>query len=284
LDKHDWPWSMALVPIMGIDLYELANNHMWRTEFGLTNWSTPAPEYMKLPHQGRFGTEVDWILYTFQNYYTLLNCGFHLRPTAGTANGVHPVPLGFGRVYVHLPARFNYQAWLKRFNEGRSFVTTGPMLLAEIDGQLPGFRFSAKPGKQRRIRVEGTVYSEQKVTALEVIVNGEVAQRLEPVGKQNRESAWEGKFNLSTELTGSGWVAVRCWEDREGGRVRFAHTAPSYFEVPGAPLRPSKEEVNFLIRRVEQEIERSSGVLPADAIAEYREALKAYHALSPKAR
>jgi len=31
LDKHDWPWSMALVPVMGVDLYELANNHIWRT-------------------------------------------------------------------------------------------------------------------------------------------------------------------------------------------------------------------------------------------------------------
>ena len=44
--------------------------------------------------------ERGWLDFTFQNYYLLLNCGFRLRPTGGTASGVHPVPLGFGRVYV----------------------------------------------------------------------------------------------------------------------------------------------------------------------------------------
>ncbi|MCH7663048.1 MAG: hypothetical protein IH859_04165 [Chloroflexi bacterium] len=32
------------------------------------------------------------------------------------------MPLGFGRVYVHLPGGFNYAAWMKGLNEGRSFV------------------------------------------------------------------------------------------------------------------------------------------------------------------
>ena len=30
LDKHNWPWSMAIVPIMPVDLFELSNNHVWR--------------------------------------------------------------------------------------------------------------------------------------------------------------------------------------------------------------------------------------------------------------
>ena len=49
-------------------------------------------------------------------------------PTGGTASGVHPVPLGFGRVYVHLPGGFSYKTWVSGLNQGRSFVTTGPML------------------------------------------------------------------------------------------------------------------------------------------------------------
>ncbi len=28
LDKHNWPWSMMLVPTMGVDLFELANKHI----------------------------------------------------------------------------------------------------------------------------------------------------------------------------------------------------------------------------------------------------------------
>ena len=302
LDKHDWPWSMALVPVMGVDLYELANNHLWRTEFGFTNWSTRAPPYMGLPNNGQSGGEIDWIQYTFHNYYTLLNCGFRLRPTAGTASGVHPVPLGFGRVYVHLPGGFSYDAWIRRFNEGRSFVTTGPMLLAKIDGQLPGFRFTGKPDKARRVRVEGTVVSEQPPSAVEIMLNGRVAYRFDCsqpgqrasenlsskgsvlVPRQNRDGAFETSFRRTVELTSSGWVAVRCWEPREGGRVRFAHTAPSFFDVPGEPQRPSKDEVAFLIRRVQEQIERSTGTLPPEAIAEYRKALTVYENIARNAK
>jgi len=264
LDKHDWPWSMALVPVMGVDLYELANNHHWRTEFGITNWSTPAPEFMGLPNEGRHGTELDWTLYTFQNYYTLLNCGFRLRPTAGTANGVHPVPLGFSRVYVHLPDGFRYDAWMKGLNEGRSFVTTGPMLLAD-----------AAP-----TAVSGTVLSEEPVKEVQAVVNGQVRHRIALRPERNAEGAWEARFRQPLKLDGTSWVALRCWETRAANRIRFAHSAPRWFDVPGQPLRPRQVEVAFLIGRVQDQIERSRGVLPPEAIAEYRQALETYERIA----
>jgi hypothetical protein len=260
LDKHDWPWSMALVPLLDVDLYELANNHHWRTEFGITNWSTPAPAWMGLPNQGRSGNDLDWTFYTFQNYYALLDCGYRLRPTAGTANGVHPVPLGYGRVYVHLPDGFSYEGWFKGLNEGRSFVTTGPMLLAEITPN----------------EVSGSVLSEERVSELEVIVNGEVRHRLALAPRKNAEGAWEAQFRQPLALAGTSWVALRCFEPRGRPPVRFAHTAPRWFEVRDAPLRPKRQEVEFLMQRVRDEIKRSRGVLPAPAIAEYERALAAY--------
>src|SRR3954454_7610148 len=54
LDKHNWPWSMMLVPVMGVDLYELANNHLWRTEFGFPDFGEPAADWMKV-ERGRQG-------------------------------------------------------------------------------------------------------------------------------------------------------------------------------------------------------------------------------------
>ncbi len=65
-------------------------------------------------------TESGWIDYGFKSYYALLNCGFRLRPTAGTASGVHPVPLGFGRVYVHRPQGFTYDGWIKGLDAGET--------------------------------------------------------------------------------------------------------------------------------------------------------------------
>jgi hypothetical protein len=260
LDKHDWPWSMALVPVMGVDLYELANNHHWRTEFGITNWSTAAPEWMALGSGSKGGGEGHWTLFTFQNYYALLDCGFRLRPTAGTANGVHPVPLGFGRVYVRQPEGFSYSTWLKGLNEGRSFVTTGPMLLADVVAN----------------EISGTVLSEAPVDQAEVIINGELQHRLVLTPEKNAEGAWEARFRQPLRLEGTSWVAVRCFERRAGGRLRFAHTAPVWFDVPGHPLRPRKEEVNYLLGRVQDQLTRSAGALPPAALAEYREALETY--------
>ncbi|MCZ7636301.1 MAG: CehA/McbA family metallohydrolase [Verrucomicrobia bacterium] len=283
LDKHDWPWSMALVPVMGVDLFELANNHHWRTTFALTNWSTPAPAWMNLPNQGRNGNERDWTLYGFQNYYALLNCGFRLRPTAGTASGVHPVPLGFSRVYVHLPDGFRYDDWIEGLDAGRSFVTTGPMLFATVNGHPPGYRTESTAGSRAALRVAGEVLSERPLEAIELVVNGEVVRRLEPHAVIDAHGAWDSRFEEVWSGEGSAWVAVRCWEPREQGRVRFAHTAPWFFDVAGAPVRPRRTEVEFLVQRVRDEIERSAGVLPAEALAEYRQALIAYEGLLRRA-
>src|SRR5690606_20001963 len=81
LDKHNWPWSMMLVPILGIDLYELSNNHIWETEFLYKDFGEPAPDFMEIEKDSEgLMTERGWIDYGFKNYYLLLNCGFHLRP------------------------------------------------------------------------------------------------------------------------------------------------------------------------------------------------------------
>lgn len=80
---------------------------------------------MKIELGSKGLTESGWIDYGFQNYYALLNCGFRLRPTAGTASGVHPVPLGFGRVYVNLPDGFSYDSWMESLGAGRTFGNPG---------------------------------------------------------------------------------------------------------------------------------------------------------------
>ena len=77
---------------------------------------------------------------------------------------------------------------------------------------------------------------------------------------------------------------MRCWEGRPDGRVRFAHTAPWHVDMPGQPLRPRKAEIDYLIRRVEEQIARSKEVLPAEALAEYQRALEAYRRIGERAR
>jgi hypothetical protein len=275
LDKHCWPWSMALVPVMKVDLYELSNNHVWRTKFGFQGWGEPAAEYMRIERDGKGWTERGWIDYGFKNYYALLDCGFRLRPTAGTASGVHPVPLGFSRVYVRVQGPFTAEAWLRGLDRGASFVTTGPLLFAEIVRDGPG---------ANRCSVRGKVVAAETLRTIEIVQNGEVVTSMTPTSIPTAEGARETPFDVSIPLDGSCWLAVRAFAEAGGGRVRFAHGAPVHFDVPGKPLRPRREEAEYLVRRVADQIRRSEGVLPPAAIAEYREALRAYEEAATRAR
>lgn len=284
LDKHNWPWSMAIVPVMPVDLFELTNNHVWRAAFAFGNFGEPAPEYMKVERGDKGFTERGWIDYGFQNYYALLNCGFRLRPTAGTASGVHPVPLGFGRVYVQVPDGFGYEAWVRGLDQGRSFVSTGPMLLVEVDGKPPGHTFKQAVTEPQKYRVSGTALSAVPLQHIEVIVNGEVVHTLKPENRKTEHNGYDSAIDVPLTVDSSSWVAVRCFEDRPDRRPRFAHSGPFHIDVPGKPLRPRKAEVDFLSARVADQLRRSADVLPEAALDEYRQALKAYNELAKTAR
>ncbi|MDE0110605.1 MAG: CehA/McbA family metallohydrolase [Bryobacterales bacterium] len=278
LDKHNWPWSMMLIPVMNVDLYELTNNHIWRAPFHFRGFGEQPADYMQVEQTAEGFTEEGWIDFTFQNYYALLNCGFRLRPTAGTASGVHPVPLGFGRVYVHLGSEFSYERWIKGLDAGRSFVTTGPMLDVRVNDRLPGREFAESPSADGAYRLTGWIRSATPVTSIEVVEAGEVVRRLEPANQVESAGGYLTLIDEQFSFDTSTWLAVRCYE-RPEGRLRFAHSAPFHITVPDRPLRPRREEVEYLIGRVESELARHQGVLPEAAIAEYEHARSVYEQL-----
>jgi hypothetical protein len=280
LEKHNWPWSLALVPLLKVDLFELGNNHHWATEYGIRNWAVPAPTWMGLSGSGT-DNERDWTLYGFQTYYALLNCGFRLRPAAGTANGVHPVPLGFSRVYVQLDGPFTFDHWMQGLAAGRSFVTTGPMIFARANGQWPGATATNRAGEHH---LECSVLSEQPLEAVELVVNGEVARHFEPQNKKADAGAFETSISTGFSPKTSSWLAWRCFEKRPANRLRFAHTAPWHFEIPGQPLRPRRMEADWLVARVKEEIARSQGVAPENLIEDYRRALEIYESIAKTAQ
>lgn len=281
MDKLDWPFAMLLPTLVPDALYELANNHLWRTEFAFRQWSTPAPPFMQPPFGASEGGERAWIDYTLGMYYTLLDAGFRMPPSAGTANGVHPVPAGFGRVYVHLPEGFSFDAWRRGLSQGRSFVTTGPMLSATADRQDPGhvFQFPSEPDGRPEIPVRIEVLSETPLTFGEILVNGQPEELLRPANEPTEGGAYRSVFATTVVPKRSGWMAVRVFEDREGGRTRFAHTAPWYIEIGDQPVRIPAAEKQYLIERVRAEIQRSQKVVPPAAMREYEAALRHYEQL-----
>lgn len=266
MDKHDWPFAMLLPTMLGNSLtYELANNHMWRTEFAFSKWNTPAPAWMNAG-DGVSGGEREWIEFTHRTYWTLLNAGYRLQPTAGTATGVHPVPIGYGRVYVHVPGGFHYERWIEGLRQGNSFVTTGPMLLVEVaDG-----------------RIQGRVLADGAVESIELIRNGQITAIDTFQTATRPDSSIELTFESELKRDTTEWIAVRVWQKSSTGRLRFAHSAPKWIDVPGKPLLPSSQEKQFLLERMRVERERSGGVLPSAALAEYLEAIETLEAMETR--
>ncbi len=284
LDKHNWPWSMMLIPVLGIDLYEITNNHIWRTQFYYKDFGLKAPQSMEVEEDEGGFTEWGWIRYGFQNYYLLLNCGFHLRPTAGTASGVHPVPLGFGRVYVHQPEGFSYEGWVRGLNGGKSFVTTGPMLPIEVNGLSPQISIHRNDDQPTVIEIKGSAVSPDLIDRIEVIKNGEVYDSIDPENNLGERGEYNSEIDVRYEVADSCWFAVRCFSKTPEGRIRFGHSSPSFVDYKDRPLPPRRDDIQFLIRRMEEQIERNKILENEDALKEYRQALEGYRDLLEVAR
>ena len=269
LDKHNWPWSMMLVPQMEVDLFELANNHMWRTDFSFADWYTEyAPKFINIEMIDGHFTERGWIEFGFQNYYALLNCGFNLRPTAGTASGVHPVPFGYGRVYVKIDGDFGYNKWVQGLLAGHSFVTTGPMLAAEVTRK-----------DERTAQVRGQLISAADPTTLEIVVNGRVTAQIPTTAARGDDGVFRIQFSKRVPLDTTSWIAVRAFTKREGERTSFAHTGPVHVAAEGKPLMPTRNQRDYLVKRVQDELARHRGVLSREALNEFEQALQRFEAV-----
>jgi len=200
-----------------------------------------------------------------------------LRPTAGTASGVHPVPLGFGRVYVHLPDGFSYAKWMEGLDLGRTFVTTGPMMDVTVADHPPGSTITATASAEYRL--SGWIRSSTPLTTIEIVSEGEVIRTITPQNRQMDSTAYESRIDEAISVAESTWLTVRCFETSREGRVRFAHSSPTHIDVVGKPLRPRRAEVEYLVSRVQSELDRHQDVLEEPALAEYRAALAVYQRL-----
>ena len=178
-------------------------------------------------------------------WYRLLNCGFRLPPSAGTdcfLNRIFSQLPGGDRVYVHMRGGLTYDAWIDGLRKGRSFVTNGPMLELTLDGHHVGD--VVKIASPRKVKVNARARSFHPLAKVELIYNGQIAATL-PLAKDELSATCEQPIALDR----SGWIALRA---SGPGRpdsplpTLFAHTAPIYVEVAGAPVRSRADALFFL--------------------------------------
>jgi hypothetical protein len=122
------------------------------------------------------------------------------------------VPLGFSRVYVHLDEPFTFDAWMRGLAASRSFVTTGPMLIAKAEGQWPGSTFQVANAKDYRLNC--AVQSEQPLESIELVVNGVVTERFNPQNKKMVAGAFATEIStIFKPKQRRGWLGAALKKD-----------------------------------------------------------------------
>jgi hypothetical protein len=158
----------------------------------------------------------------------LLNHGYRLAAT-GSSDACFDRPggavPGAVRTYTFIEDSFSLAAVARATAAGRTFVTTGPLLLADLDGLPPGSSVPAD-GSERTLRLEawsaGHVVG--GVARIEVVRNGEVVRSFafdQPL------STWS--TNLAVSATETAWYHVRAYGDDPRQQQR-AFTGAFFFD------------------------------------------------------
>jgi hypothetical protein len=187
--------------------------------------------------------------WTQEIYYHVLNCGLRLPPSAGSASGVLPNPVGYDRAYVHVDGALTYEKWWEGLKAGRVFVCNGPLLRCRANGQLPGHVFKSPAGKPLEMKLIAKLDSRDPVSTFEIIQNGRVIKTVP-------YSEWKRTGSLgSIQFNESGWFLVRVMADVPE-TFRFASTGPFYVEIGATPRRISKSSAQFFLDWVRERMSR----------------------------
>ncbi len=245
IEKPFW-WDVPVWLASGqMQSIGIANNHMCRSRM-LANeaWGKPRDEKRLPPPRGNG-------FWTQEIYYHMLNCGIEIPPSAGSASGVLPNPVGYNRVYVHLDdgVPFTRATWCDALSRGSSFVTNGPLLVAEADGRIPGGRITMAGSTKQRIQIDVRLTSRDPVSAIEVIHNGAIVARAACNDQLSQQ------HTLEMEVNGAGWFLVRAIADVDE-TFRFASTAPWFVDTAGGEQRISKASAQFFLDWTRERIGR----------------------------
>jgi len=223
----------TLVALGQIDSIRIADGSLGRDRIAEAS-EQGRPRDVKL-FPGKFGA-VRW---SQEIYFRLLDCGLRIPPSAGSASGEAPNPIGYNRMYVHVPGEFAMEAWWDALRAGRVTITNGPLLLPEVDGQRPGHVFRAKAGQVVELEIGLTLYTREPITYLEIIQDGEPAQSIPFAEYQESGRLPKVRFERS------GWFLLRAVTELRD-TYRFAMTGPYYVEIGGVG-RVSRADAEFFL-------------------------------------
>ena len=187
-----------------------------------------------------------WKDLEYDIWYKLLNCGIGLPASTGSDWYV----CSNNRVYVQTEGAFTYKSWLEGLQAGRTFITNGPALWLNVEGEGPGGGIAVC--KKAAVSVEWR--SHYALDRIDVVRDGEVVHSRVLQKAEQREGVWA----VDVDMDGDGWIAVRAFgAARDSFRQAvYAHSSP-VFVGTGLPVGKAGEAAAFFA----QGIERSSELI-----------------------
>ena len=173
-------------------------------------------------------------------YYHVLNCGLRIPPAAGSGSGTNDSPLGTNRMYVHCADGFSPERWWEGLDDGKVFVTNGPLLRPTVEGRPPGYVFHLDDDQAVDFEIGLKLATRVPVDYLQIVKDGTVEHEV----RLDRFAAQGGKLP-PLEFHDSGWFLVRAVTINTKN-YQFASSGPYYVERAGRP-RVSRASVRFFL-------------------------------------
>ena len=187
-----------------------------------------------------------------EGWYHILNIGYRF-PAVGASDYPYCRALADCRTYVYAPTRPNPAEWARLAATGRSFFTTGPLVLLEVDGQTPGttIRKTGNGPISVRARIRA-VCNVAPIARLDLIVNGEVVRRIE-VPRSAGAGNWI-ELDEQLALDRSSWIAARASSTGPTAKADAeAHTNPVYIDLNGRAAY-AVDDLDWLVARIDDQI------------------------------
>ncbi len=273
IEKPFWWDTPTWIASGKIDTVGIAHNHIQQ------NGMLDNEAWGKGRDLEKYPSPLGNALWTQDLYYHILNSGFRIAPSAGSASGVLKNPVGHNRVYAHVEGELTYEKWWTALKAGKSFVTNGPLLRTLVNDLPPGYVFRSPGGAPRTLELNVSLDSKNPIAVIELIKNGEVIQSIS-------EAEFRKNGLNPVKFESSGWFLVRAIGEKKE-TFEFASTAPYYVEIGDQPKHISKKSVQFFIDWIQERISSLEAMEDPDkkiaAQKPHREALSVWADLLAKA-
>ena len=180
--------------------------------------------------------------YSLADWYRYLNCGYLVPVVGGTDKMSANTPIGAVRTYARIAAGqpFTYDTWMEAVRRADTFVTYGPLLEFDVDGQPMGSRIMMSAGGGT-VDVTWQVASvTMPMSRVELIVNGAICESV-------AVSPEKGSGHWSVKVDESSWLALLVrGQYADKPEIITAHSSPVMIEVGDSPISAAADAVTIL--------------------------------------